>query len=397
MSSPVISIIIPTYNEEKHIGGLLAQLREQDVREPFEVIIADGRSTDGTRGVVEQWTRDWSAVKLIDNPHKFVPQALNAALQHARGRIIVRLDAHSEYPRNYLSRLTSELDRLQADNVGGVWITLPGADTAEAEAVAKATSHPLGIGNAGYRLGSNEIKKVDTVPYGCFRRDLFERIGNFDTDLLRNQDDEFNGRIVRNGGSIYLIPDVHIRYHARPTRKRMRKMFYQYGEYKPLVNIKLGAPATLRQFAPPALALLITLTPLLTLVAPLWSIPAWAMLALYVALIWSTSLQLAAEKKIPTEWRLLSMLLACAGVYFLRDVFPSKTALYAAVAFLILLPALVQLARMNNRQRRVFFNLLPTFPQIHLSYGFGYIFGWIRFVMMRNHESGNAAPPEDNR
>lgn len=259
MSNKLVSIIIPCRNEEAFIYKVLQNISEQTYgAENLEVVVADGMSTDDTTGEIERFQKNHTQLKitLIENPEKVVPFALNKAIGMSEGEVIVRLDAHSVYPANYIERLVKELEaRPDAWNVGGCWDTQPGADTDEAKAIVAATSHPVGIGDADYRLKSSEIRKVDTVPFGCFKREVFDKIGLFDEDLVRNQDDEFNARIIENGGSIYLIPDLQIKYYARPTIKKMAKMFFQYGYFKPLVNKKREKPATLRQFAPPILVL----------------------------------------------------------------------------------------------------------------------------------------------
>lgn len=251
-----VSVIIPTRNEEEFIIQTLDSIIEQDYpSQLMEVIIADGESDDKTCDLILDYIKNHPNVSLINNPERTVPYALNYAIEKSKGDIIIRLDAHAKYSVNYVSRLVRELVRLKADNVGGVWETTPVNDSLVALSIALATSHPLGIGNASYRLENKTIKEVDTVPFGCFTREVFDKIGLFDTDLIRNQDDEFNGRIIKNGGKIYLIPDVKIEYYARGTLKTMTKMFYQYGLFKPLVNKKLGAAATIRQFVPPAFVL----------------------------------------------------------------------------------------------------------------------------------------------
>ncbi|NNC83834.1 MAG: glycosyltransferase family 2 protein [Flavobacteriales bacterium] len=248
-----VSVIIPTYNEEDFVSGVISDLAAQDFpKDDMEVLIVDGRSSDRTREIIESEARTYAWLMLLDNPHRVVPNAMNIGIRTSRGQTIIRMDAHCRYPSNYIFRLLEVQEETRADNVGGVWITVPGADTAMARAIALATSHPFGIGNASYRLENKEVKEVDTVPYGCYPREVFERIGMYDEDLVRNQDDELNGRLIQAGGKIVLIPDLEIEYSARPTWKKMNKMFYQYGLYKPLVNKKLGRPATWRQFIPPA-------------------------------------------------------------------------------------------------------------------------------------------------
>ena len=148
---------------------------------------------------------------------------------------------------------------MNADNVGGVWNTQPAKNTVICQAIAQASSHPFGVGGSMHKIGSSKIIETDTVPFGCYKREVFEKTGLFDTDLVRNQDDEFNGRLLKLGGKIFLIPQVIINYTARDTIYKMCKMYYQYGLYKPLVSKKLGAPATIRQFFPIAFLLWLVL------------------------------------------------------------------------------------------------------------------------------------------
>lgn len=332
-----VSIIIPARNEEKFIIQTLDSIMDQDYpNDLLEVIIADGESDDATCVLIQDYIKDHSNVVLINNPERVVPYALNYAIERSTGDIIVRLDAHSKYPRNYISRLVEELVRLNADNVGGVWVTTPANDGLIATSIALATSHPLGIGNASYRLENKDVKKVDTVPFGCFTREVFDRIGMFDTDLIRNQDDEFNGRIIKNGGEIYLIPDVEIEYYARGTLRTMMKMFFQYGLFKPLVNKKLGAPATIRQFVPPLFVIFI-LSGLSLFVAP-WYLDYTWFLALFI--------------------------------YVMLTVLVSFT-----------------IAAREERSALVF--ILPiVFPLIHLSYGFGYLKGGFMVNVLNKKPGG---------
>ena len=251
MQYKTISIICPIYNEEKYIGRFVQSLIEQDYdKSAMEVLLIDGFSTDNTREFIHGIIKDYPFIKLIDNPRHTVPFALNTGIRNSSGKIIVRLDAHCEYPKNYLTRLVSALGALKADNVGGVLRTIPAKNNSLCLAIALASSNRFGVGDSDHKIGSKEIKEVDTVPFGCFHRHIFEKLGLFDEDLTRNQDDEFNGRIINNGGRIFLIPDVVIEYTARDSIKKMCSMYYQYGLFKPLVNKKLGKPATLRQFVP---------------------------------------------------------------------------------------------------------------------------------------------------
>lgn len=246
-----VSIICPVFNEEKYIDRCIQSITEQDYPlDSLEVLFIDGRSTDRTREIIEGYIKDNPYIRLLDNPQQVVPFALNKGIEESSGEVIMRIDGHCTYPTNYVSELVKYLYKLDADNVGGVWNTRPAKNTAVCHAIALASSHPFGVGGSMHKIGTSEIIETDTVPFGCYKREVFEKIGLFDTDLVRNQDDEYNGRLINAGGKIFLIPQVIINYTARDSICKMRKMYYQYGLYKPLVNKKLGAPATIRQFFP---------------------------------------------------------------------------------------------------------------------------------------------------
>lgn len=247
----MISVICPIYNEENYITTCIESILAQDYpKDDIEVIFADGMSTDCTREIVASYTEEYPWIRLIDNPARIVPPALNNAIKESRGDVIIRLDAHCEYPTNYFSKLISALSELNADNVGVVCVTLPTNDTPTAKAIAAVLSSKFGMGNSSFRVGTDKIIQVDTVPFGCWPRRVFDEVGYFDDELIRNQDDEFNGRITKSGGKIFLIPSVKVKYFARDKVSKVAQMFYQYGLFKPLVNKKLGSPATIRQFIP---------------------------------------------------------------------------------------------------------------------------------------------------
>ena len=263
-----VSIICPVYNEEKFIDRCIKSILEQDYpQDSLEVLFVDGRSTDRTRDIINSYLKDYPFMRLLDNPQQVVPYALNKGIGESKGEVVMRIDGHCTYPTNYVSELVRYLYELDADNVGGVWNTQPANDKAICQAIALASSHPFGVGGSMHKIGTSKIMKTDTVPFGCYKREVFEKIGLFDTELVRNQDDEFNGRLIKQGGKIYLIPQVIINYTARDTLGKMQKMYYQYGLYKPLVNKKLGAPATIRQFFPLLFLLGIIAGALLSLVS----------------------------------------------------------------------------------------------------------------------------------
>ncbi len=253
---PLVTIIVPCRNEGKWIAPCLDSILANDYpRERLEVLVVDGMSSDETRSVVERRAADQPCIRLLDNAKQITPAALNIGIAAARGAVIVRMDAHVDYPADYVSSLVRLLEEKGADNVGGVCRTLPGAETAIARAIAIGMSHPVGVGNSYFRIGAASERWVDTVPFGCYRKEVFDRIGLFDEELVRNQDDEFNLRLIRSGGRILLTPNVVCRYYARDSLRKLWRMYYQYGYFKPLVVRKVKGVMTLRQLGPPLFVL----------------------------------------------------------------------------------------------------------------------------------------------
>jgi glycosyltransferase involved in cell wall biosynthesis len=251
-----ISVIMPCRDEEKFIAQALESILANDYpKDRLEVLVVDGMSTDGTRQIIAEFTRDHQFIRLLDNPKRVAPAALNLGLAQARGDIIMRVDAHSVYPPHYLSDLVAWQEKTGADNVGGMLRILPGSDTAMAGAIALAMAHPFGAGNAYYRIGAKAPRWVDTVPFGCYPREVFARIGTFDEELVRNQDEEFNLRLRKNGGKTLLVPEIVVDYSARESLTKLQRMYYQYGYFKPLVARKLGFVLEPRQIMPSLLVL----------------------------------------------------------------------------------------------------------------------------------------------
>jgi succinoglycan biosynthesis protein ExoA len=257
----LVSIIIPCYNEEARIGNLLAAIAEQThPREGMEVVLADGMSTDQTREVVEAFSRTHPnlPLRLIPNPKRSIPSAVNAAVAAAQGRIIVRLDGHSlPYP-DYVARCVAGVESGAGENVGGVWEIRPGAEGWVAASIAAAAAHPLGVGDALYRHATR-AGYVDTVPFGAFRRDLFEQVGGFDESLLTNEDYEFNARIRRGGGHIWLDPQIRSVYYARESLRALARQYWRYGFWKYRMLRRYPSTLRWRQALPPLFVLALLL------------------------------------------------------------------------------------------------------------------------------------------
>jgi len=285
----------------------------------WEAIVADGMSDDGTRDVLARWVQAWPALTVIDNPRGHVSSGLNAAVRAARGDIIIRMDAHSEYAPDYVRQCIAVLDETGADNVGG-----PAGTRATgwlARAVAAAYHSPFGSGGAKFHDTAYE-GPVDTVPYGCWRRATLERAGLFDESLVRNQDDELNLRIIRGGGRLWQSPRIRSWYWPRGSLRALFVQYFQYGFWKVAVIRKHRRPASWRHLAPGVCVLL--------------------------------GLALASAS---TIWRWpLAVLCALAGVY-----------------------AAGSLAASVTTARRHGWDLLPALPAVfavyHVAYGLGFLAG----------------------
>ncbi len=210
-----VAIIIPCRNEEKHIGPCLDSLLVNDYPKDFlKIIVVDGMSTDRTRKIVDVYCQRYPIIEMIDNPWHIKPKALNLGIKSTKSDVLMRIDAHAVYAKDYISKLVQGLFQHEADNIGGVRETDLGK-TPMAKAIAVAISHPFSVGNAYWRTGTKTLRKVDTVFCGCYRRDVFTRIGLFNEELIRTQDKEFNARLVSAGGVIICDPSVRCLYFPR--------------------------------------------------------------------------------------------------------------------------------------------------------------------------------------
>ncbi|MGZ8889640.1 MAG: glycosyltransferase family 2 protein [Halobacteriota archaeon] len=273
-----VTIIIPCRNEVQHISSCLESLIGNSfTKNRMQILVVDGMSDDGTRERIGVFSAKYPFVQRLDNIRQITPAALNIGIRKAKGDIIIRMDAHARYPKNYVQKLLEWMDKTSADNVGGVVVTRAGRDGLIAKAIAIVMSHPFGVGNSYFRIGTSEPRWVDTVPFGCYKRAVFDRIGMFDEELVRNQDDEFNSRLIKAGGKILLTPDIKIEYIARTTLRRVWRMYWQYGYYKPLAIRKVGAVVTVRQVVPATFVLTLGLC---AIIAPFHWLAGYALLAI---------------------------------------------------------------------------------------------------------------------
>ena len=263
MLLPFISVILPVRNEERYIDACVASIFAQDYpASQMEVIFVDGCSEDRTVALLEKQREAHPQIIVLHNPNRTVPYAMNIGIAHCRGEVIVRLDAHAEYPPDYVRLSVETLLTKECDNAGGVFETRGRGFMGEA--IAEMLRTPLGVGNATYRL-TTEDGYVDTVPFGCFRRALFDRIGGFDERMTRNQDNELNFRIRKSGGKIYLNHNIRVLYYCRDTMRGIMKMGYMNGKWNVITMTLVPGSMGVRHFVPLAFVLSTILLVLLTL------------------------------------------------------------------------------------------------------------------------------------
>lgn len=297
----MVSVICPTYNEERYIENCIGSILAQDYpKDNLEIIFADGMSSDNTCTIIGRYAATHPFIRLIKNPKRIVPPALNAAIREAHGDIIIRIDAHAYFPSNYISSLVDALNEYDADNVGAVCRTEILHINAKTKAIKEVLSHPLGVGNSAFRTGISKAREVDTVPFGCWKREVFDKYGLFDERLTRNQDIEFNKRIIRNGGRIMIVPTTYSIYYARETFGKLAKNNFGNGKWNILTvwYTKQFSSLSIRHFIP----LIFLLSLILPVLCALLWLPviavAVASLLCYLAVIMTISTRLACKKRI---------------------------------------------------------------------------------------------------
>ncbi len=306
-------------------------------KEQLELLVVDGQSDDGTTDIVDEFSARYPWIRLHANTRKITPAAMNIGIRSSIGQVVIRMDAHTVYPPDYISKLVKWIEQSKADNVGGVCVTRPANESAKAHAIAFALSHPWGVGNSHFRIGTTTPKWVDTVPFGCYRREVFDKVGVFDEALVRNQDDELNHRIIKYGGRILLVPEVVSFYTARESLGKLWTMYYQYGYFKPLAVKKIGTVMTIRQLVPATFVMSLFLTASLAPWFATMSVLLGAIVIAYVA---------------------LDVIVAC-GAAFARNV---HCGLWSLVVF----------------------------PLLHISYGIGYLKGFLDFLILQKGEPSDS-------
>jgi glycosyltransferase involved in cell wall biosynthesis len=287
----MVSVVIPMYNEEQYIGRCVRSLINQDYPPGLvEVLVVDGLSSDRSADIVRSFAAHTPTVRYLENPRRITPVALNIGVRSAKGDVVIILGSHSYVEPDFVRLNVETLEKTGADCVGGRIETM--SHTVLGKVASLAMSSSFGVGNARFRT-SDKPGFVDTVAFGAYRCEVFDRIGYFDEELVRNQDDEFNFRLTRGGGRIYLEPAIRSSYFSRPTLKALWKQYFQYGRWKVCILRKHGSLPSVRHLVP-ATALVVFAVSLLA--AALSSGFLWlpvALLALYVLTSLLFSLRLA--------------------------------------------------------------------------------------------------------
>lgn len=308
IDSVFVSVVMPCYNEERFIQTALQNLYSQYDKENYEIVIVDGRSTDRTREVIEEFavTHPDLSLRLVDNPDRHIPKALNLGIDAARGELIIRMDSHAAPSVGYVRRCVELLLRNDAAVVGMYCCVQPSQAGVMARAIAAVVSHPFGIGDASYRLDQASPQQlVDTVAFGAFRKALWQRLGGFNEALHTNEDYDFNYRVRAAGGTVLLDRAEHTTYFARGTLGGLITQYFRYGKWKARMIRLHPSSIKARHLVAPVFVLSLLLLPILGI----WWWPAWALLAIELFAYFALAVYFATKISQKQENRLQMMLL----------------------------------------------------------------------------------------
>jgi len=334
-SPPFVSVVIPMYNESTCIRECLDSLISQDYPvDRLEVLVVDGQSDDGSRNLVLELAREYGLIRLLDNPKRITAAAMNIGVQNARGDVITILSAHSYVAGDFISQNVAYLSKTGVACVGGPIHSI--SRSFLGNAISLAMSSPFGVGNALFRYSQKE-QYVDTVAFGAYRRQVFDEIGLFDEFLVYNEDDEFNYRLRKHGGKIFLTPAIKSFYHTKMSLRQLSKQYFRYALGKVRVIQRHPEVASIRPFVPFTLVSVLLISGPLGMLSPVFL------------------------------WAFLSLL-----------------ASYLTVSLLFSL-------RISARNGWKYLSVLPVvFACLHFSYGLGFLIGLLRLGVRPNHQNGAA-------
>ena len=297
---PLISIVVLCRNEKDFIAECLDSLLSSDYpKDRVEVLVADGMSQDGTRDIVQSYSKKHPSVRLVDNPKKIPATAANQGIRAAKGDLVMIAGAHALYPADYVSKCVAYSQAYpMADNIGGIRWTEPRSDTFIGKAIAYVTSHRFGAGTAPYHRGGNSPTWVDSVWGGCYRKEVFERLGLYNESLVVGEDREFNRRLRGFGGKILQVPEINCTYYARSNFREFCRWAFRMG-FWPFYAEKLVESRILsyRNFAPLALIASLILCLGMSFRTPLAWFSFFGILSAYVLVTVASSMDLARKER----------------------------------------------------------------------------------------------------
>ncbi|MDX1901532.1 MAG: glycosyltransferase family 2 protein [Gammaproteobacteria bacterium] len=301
MTLPYLSILLPVKNEEKNIQSCLLQMAHQTYpKDKMEILVLDANSQDKTRSLIKMFCEQHKElnIKILDDVVGQRSAGLNKGIKQSMGEVIVRIDARSLISNDYIEKCVSTLLEKNADNVGGVQRPVEGDQLNSVQcAIALAMSHPFGVGNAQFRVGKKS-GEVDSVYLGCFKREIFNKVGLFDDESpIITEDSDINYRIRRSGGKVYLDKDINVYYVPRERLRDLAKLYFRYGGARAGFLLKWKALTGIRQLAPPLLLMALVLLPLFFLFSPVFFY-LWIFLCLsYITIDIGISLGVALKNK----------------------------------------------------------------------------------------------------
>ena len=309
--SYAISIILPVYNDKKYLEKCIKSLINNKVNKKYEIIIVDGNSNDGSKEIIKFYLNKYPFIKMITNNKKITSISLNLGIRESNGDYIIIIGSHTEYANDYFNTLVQVCEKENADVSGSIGEILPGSDTNIARAIAVVLSDRFGVGNSLFRVGVNEIKETDSVAYGCYKRNVFDKNGLFDEGLIRNQDIEFNKRIKNKGGAIKITPKTKFSYYARSTYKDFAKNNLENGLWSVLTPfiVKDFKSQSIRHFVPLVFVLSMLLPLLFSIIKKELAIISIFILILYFNFAFLRSLYLSRKRKIPLFQILIAFLI----------------------------------------------------------------------------------------
>lgn len=277
-----VSIVIPCRNEEKYIGKCIESMINQSYGiENIEVLVVDGMSDDKTQEIIKSYSEKQPNVKFVINEKKVAPVAMNLGIKQAIGDIIIIFGAHAYMDKDYVKNSVEKLKDDAVAVVGGRIINI--SENNLSEAISYAMSSPFGVGNALFRYSTKE-EFVDTVAFGAYKKEVFETVGLFDEEFVRNQDDELNFRVSKAGYKMLLSPSVESHYYTRGSLGKLFKQYYQYGFWKVRLIQKHKRPPAVRHLIPVMFVSGIILGCLVSIFSELLRGMFLSVLALYVVL-----------------------------------------------------------------------------------------------------------------